>query len=42
MMGQPAKLRRRLAPEDLESIDAYAQRYVEYKEIYRIEAKSTK
>jgi carbonic anhydrase/acetyltransferase-like protein (isoleucine patch superfamily) len=39
MMGQPAKLRRRLAAEDLESIDAYAQRYVEYKETYRTEAR---
>ncbi|MFZ0519445.1 MAG: gamma carbonic anhydrase family protein [Candidatus Acidiferrales bacterium] len=37
MMGQPAKLRRALAAEDLDSIDAYAQRYVEYKETYRAE-----
>jgi carbonic anhydrase/acetyltransferase-like protein (isoleucine patch superfamily) len=38
MMGQPAKLRRVLAAEDLDSIDAYARRYVEYKETYRSEA----
>ncbi|MGA7061571.1 MAG: gamma carbonic anhydrase family protein [Candidatus Acidiferrales bacterium] len=38
MMGQPAKLRRALAAEDLDSIDAYARRYVEYKETYRSEA----
>jgi carbonic anhydrase/acetyltransferase-like protein (isoleucine patch superfamily) len=38
MMGQPAKLRRALAAADLDSIDAYARRYVEYKETYRSEA----
>src|SRR5271154_5123895 len=38
MMGQPAKLRRALGAEDMDSIDAYARRYVEYKEIYRGEA----
>jgi carbonic anhydrase/acetyltransferase-like protein (isoleucine patch superfamily) len=38
MMGQPAKLRRTLANADLDSIDAYARRYVEYKETYRSEA----
>ena len=37
MMGQPAKLRRALSAEDLDSIDAYARRYVEYKETYRAE-----
>ena len=37
-MGQPGKLRRALTPEDLESIDRYAQRYVEYKETYRAES----
>jgi carbonic anhydrase/acetyltransferase-like protein (isoleucine patch superfamily) len=37
MMGQPAKLRRALGAEDLDSIDAYARRYVEYKETYRAE-----
>jgi len=36
-MGQPGKLRRMLGPEDLESIDRYAQRYVEYKETYKSE-----
>jgi carbonic anhydrase/acetyltransferase-like protein (isoleucine patch superfamily) len=34
-MGQPGKLRRTLIAEDLESIDGYAQRYVEYKETYK-------
>jgi carbonic anhydrase/acetyltransferase-like protein (isoleucine patch superfamily) len=38
MMGQPAKLRRKLTAEDLASIDAYTSRYVEYKETYRSEA----
>lgn len=38
MMGQPAKLRRALAAADLDSIDAYARRYVEYKATYRNEA----
>lgn len=42
MMGQPGKLRRRLAAADLESIDAYAQRYVQYKETYRAEAADEK
>jgi carbonic anhydrase/acetyltransferase-like protein (isoleucine patch superfamily) len=37
-MGQPGKLRRALIPEDLESIDRYAQRYVEYKETYKSES----
>ncbi len=37
-MGQPGKLRRTLIPEDLESIDRYAQRYVEYKETYKSES----
>ena len=37
-MGQPGKLRRTLGPEDLDSIDRYAQRYVEYKETYRAES----
>jgi carbonic anhydrase/acetyltransferase-like protein (isoleucine patch superfamily) len=36
-MGQPGKLRRALTPEDLESIDRYAQRYVEYKDTYKSE-----
>jgi carbonic anhydrase/acetyltransferase-like protein (isoleucine patch superfamily) len=37
MMGQPAKQRRTLAAADLDSIDAYARRYVEYKDTYRAE-----
>jgi carbonic anhydrase/acetyltransferase-like protein (isoleucine patch superfamily) len=37
-MGHPGKFRRALTPEDLASIDAYAARYVEYKETYRAEA----
>jgi carbonic anhydrase/acetyltransferase-like protein (isoleucine patch superfamily) len=37
-MGQPGKLRRALTPEDLDSIDRYAQRYVEYKESYKAES----
>jgi carbonic anhydrase/acetyltransferase-like protein (isoleucine patch superfamily) len=39
-MGQPGKLRRALTPEDLESIDRYAQRYVEYKDTYRSESEN--
>jgi hypothetical protein len=31
-------VRRALTPEDLESIDRYAQRYVEYKETYKSES----
>ncbi|HEV2287743.1 MAG TPA: gamma carbonic anhydrase family protein [Candidatus Acidoferrales bacterium] len=38
-MGHPGKLRRALTAEDQASIDNYAQRYVEYKETYRAEAK---
>ncbi|MGB0036533.1 MAG: gamma carbonic anhydrase family protein, partial [Candidatus Acidiferrales bacterium] len=34
-MGHPGKFRRALTAADLESIDAYAQRYVEYKETYK-------
>lgn len=37
-MGHPGKFRRSLGPADQESIDHYAERYVEYKEIYRAEA----
>ena len=37
-MGQPGKLRRAITPEDLESIDRYAQRYVEYKDTYKSES----
>lgn len=39
-MGHPGKLRRVLTPEEQASIDGYAQRYVEYKEIYRKEVAS--
>jgi gamma-carbonic anhydrase len=37
-MGHPGKFRRALTPEDLASIDAYAARYVEYMETYKVEA----
>lgn len=37
-MGHPGKFRRALTAADLESIDRYAQRYVEYKETYRADA----
>jgi carbonic anhydrase/acetyltransferase-like protein (isoleucine patch superfamily) len=37
-MGHPGKLRRVLSPGEQETIDGYAQRYVEYKETYRKEA----
>lgn len=37
-MGHPGKFRRALTAADLESIDAYAARYVEYKETYQAEA----
>jgi carbonic anhydrase/acetyltransferase-like protein (isoleucine patch superfamily) len=37
-MGHPGKFRRALTAADLESIDQYAARYVEYKESYRSEA----
>jgi carbonic anhydrase/acetyltransferase-like protein (isoleucine patch superfamily) len=36
-MGHPGKMRRELTERDLESIDAYAARYVEYAETYRHE-----
>jgi gamma-carbonic anhydrase len=38
VVGQPAKIRRQLTGIDQASIDEYAKRYVEYKNIYRIEA----
>ncbi len=38
-MGHPGKLRRELSKDDQLSIDGYAQRYVEYKEIYRAETR---
>jgi carbonic anhydrase/acetyltransferase-like protein (isoleucine patch superfamily) len=34
-MGHPGKFKRALLPEDLKSIDMYAQRYVEYKQTYQ-------
>jgi len=37
-MGHPGTFRRTLSPENIESIDAYAARYVEYAEEYRSEA----
>ncbi|MGH9699884.1 MAG: gamma carbonic anhydrase family protein [Candidatus Acidiferrales bacterium] len=37
-MGHPGKFRRALTAADLESIDRYAQRYVEYKETYRADS----
>ena len=36
-MGHPGKFRRALTHEDRASIDAYAQRYIEYAETYRNE-----
>ena len=36
-MGHPGKSRRALTEADQDSIDAYAQRYVEYKETYKQE-----
>jgi carbonic anhydrase/acetyltransferase-like protein (isoleucine patch superfamily) len=40
VMGSPGKVKRALTEVDLESIGKYAQRYFEYKEIYRKEAAS--
>jgi carbonic anhydrase/acetyltransferase-like protein (isoleucine patch superfamily) len=37
VMGQPGKVKRALSESDRASIDAYAARYVEYKNIYREE-----
>jgi carbonic anhydrase/acetyltransferase-like protein (isoleucine patch superfamily) len=37
VMGSPGKVRRTLTAIDQATIDSYAQRYVEYKEIYRKE-----
>ena len=36
-MGHPGKFRRSLTDADQDSIDAYAERYVEYKEAYKAE-----
>ena len=38
VMGHPGKVRRALTVEDLASIDAYAARYVEYKNTYKTES----
>lgn len=38
-MGHPGKFRRALTPADQQSIDDYAQRYVEYKETYLAESR---
>lgn len=38
VMGSPGKVKRTLTAIDQTTIDSYAQRYVEYKEIYRKEA----
>ncbi len=37
VVGHPGKVKRPLTPIDQSAIDAYAQRYVEYKNIYREE-----
>jgi carbonic anhydrase/acetyltransferase-like protein (isoleucine patch superfamily) len=37
VVGHPGKVKRPLTPIDQAAIDAYAQRYVEYKNIYREE-----
>ena len=39
-MGHPGKFRRALTAEDLQSIDAYAARYIEYAETYRKESQN--
>jgi carbonic anhydrase/acetyltransferase-like protein (isoleucine patch superfamily) len=38
VMGSPGKVKRTLTAADLDSIAAYAARYVEYKNIYKEEA----
>ena len=40
VMGSPGKVKRTLTAIDQATIDSYAQRYVEYKEIYRKEVAS--
>jgi carbonic anhydrase/acetyltransferase-like protein (isoleucine patch superfamily) len=37
VVGHPGKIKRPLTAADQSAIDAYAQRYVEYKNIYREE-----
>jgi len=41
VMGHPGKVRRAVTPEDLESIDAYSARYVQYKDTYRAEGSAS-
>ena len=41
-MGHPGKLRRTLTPEELEGIDAYAARYLEYAQTYREEGSASR
>ena len=41
VVGHPGKVKRALTGIDQASIDAYAQRYVEYKDIYRKEVASS-
>jgi len=38
VVGHPGKVKRMLTPIDQAAIDAYAQRYVEYKNVYQQEA----
>ena len=38
VVGSPGKIKRQLTPIDQATIDRYAQRYVEYKDIYREES----
>lgn len=38
VVGHPGKVKRPLTPTDQAAIDAYAQRYVEYKNIYKQDA----
>ena len=40
VVGAPGKIKRQLTAIDQATIDRYAQRYVEYKEVYRKEANS--
>jgi carbonic anhydrase/acetyltransferase-like protein (isoleucine patch superfamily) len=40
-MGHPGKFRRALTPEDQASIEAYAERYIEYAETYKAEKVDT-
>ena len=40
VLGSPGKIKRQVTAVDQATIDRYAQRYVEYKEIYRKEMAS--